>query len=66
MMFEKSVTKPEYSSLIFIRRFMHSSIAGLMNKKIYLCTFYADSDFSLFLMKNLELVIMEKKNTLMT
>lgn len=43
-MFEKSVTKTKYSSLIFIRRYMHSSIAKLMDDKVYLFTPIADSD----------------------
>ena len=34
--FEISVTKTKYSSLIFIRRFMHSSIAKAMDDKVYL------------------------------
>lgn len=43
-MFEKSLTKIKYSSLIFIRRYMHSSIAKLIDDKVYLFTPKADSD----------------------
>ncbi len=42
--FEASVYKAECSSPIFIRRFMNSSIAKLMDEKLYLCTFGTDDD----------------------
>ena len=34
--FENSVSKTNYSSLIFIRRFMYSTIAKSMDKRVYL------------------------------
>ena len=42
--FEMSIDKASCSSPIFIRRFVHSSIAKLMDDKVYLFTFQADSD----------------------
>ena len=42
--FERSIKKTDYSSPAFIRRFMRSSIATLMDKKLYLFTYYADDD----------------------
>lgn len=37
--FEASVTKTDYSSPIFIRRFVYSSIAKAFDEKVYLCRF---------------------------
>ena len=42
--FERSIKRAGCSSPVFIRRFMHSSIATLMDKKLYLFTYYADDD----------------------
>ncbi len=42
--FEKSVNQTKYSSLIFIRRFMYSSIAKSMDDKLYLFTSNTEDD----------------------
>ncbi len=42
--FEASVKKTEYSSLIFIRRFMYSSVAKLFDKKLFLYTTESEDD----------------------
>ena len=42
--FEKSVNETEYSSPIFIRRFMYSSIAKSMDNKLYLFTTDSEED----------------------
>ncbi len=42
--FEKSVKQTNYSSLVFIRRFMYSSIAKSMDDKIYLFTSNTEDD----------------------
>lgn len=43
-LFELSVDKTEYSSPIFIRRFMFSSIAKLFDEKLYLFTTESEED----------------------
>lgn len=42
--FEKSVIKTTYSSLIFIRRFMNSSVAESMDNGLYLFTTINEED----------------------
>ena len=46
-LFEASVSKTEYSSPVFIRRFMYSSIAKSMDDKVYL--FASESEEDVFL-----------------
>lgn len=47
--FELSVNKTDYSSPIFIRRFMYSSIAKSMDDKLYLFTSESEEDTFLIL-----------------
>lgn len=47
--FEESVDKTKYSSAIFIRRFMYSSIVKLFDNQLFLYTFYSDDDVFDFL-----------------
>ncbi len=42
--FEKSVKKTNYSSLIFIRRFMYSSVATLFDKELFMFTTISEED----------------------